>query len=205
MEDAGKAESVDMMAYARNYAEFLEDTGFDLFFELDVDAVRSLEEVHNIRNEIEQITGKPSIPVWHPSRGREQFIRLCEDYDYVALGGIASGEWNGVPDSVYHWFINQAHKHDTKIHGLGIGSPKITEEFNFDSVDSTSWLGRRFGKIYTFEDGSIDDHTTETGEKIADDKRQDVSKQNIEAWTQYARYLDEEEYDDAESIQTASV
>lgn len=43
-------------------------------------------------------------------------------------------------------FVNTAHKHGAKIHGLGVGAKKILSTVPFDSVDSTSWFKLcRFG------------------------------------------------------------
>ena len=50
------------------------------------------KKVKQIRAKLERLTGKQSIPVWHLSRGMDEFRGICKDYGYVAIGGIVSGE-----------------------------------------------------------------------------------------------------------------
>ena len=45
-----------------------------------------------MRKRLEAETKKKCIPVWHRSRGKENFIELCKQYDYVAIGGELSSE-----------------------------------------------------------------------------------------------------------------
>lgn len=138
--------------YVEDYARFINKHDIKLFFELDIDSVVGLHEVERLREKLEALTGKKPIPVWHKNRGKEYFIKMCENYPYVALGGIVTKE---IPRQKYEkgfpWFIKTAHLHHCKIHGLGYTTILNLPKYHFDSVDSTAWLyGNRGGYLYKF-------------------------------------------------------
>ena len=138
--------------YVEEYAAFINKWDIDLFFELDIDSVVGLAEVERLRDKLEALTGKKPIPVWHRNRGRDYFIKMCENYPYVALGGIVTKEIERKKyESVFPWFIKTAHNHGCKIHGLGYTSVEKLKIYHFDSVDSTAWLyGNYTGHIERF-------------------------------------------------------
>lgn len=143
---------IDWDKYVEQYAEFINKYDVKLFFELDIDSIVGLKEVERLRDKLEYLTKKKSIPVWHKNRGKEYFIKMCKNYPYVALGGIAIKE---IPlrkfEQAFPWFINTAHENNAKIHGLGYTSIANLKKYHFDSVDSTAWTyGNRSGYIYLF-------------------------------------------------------
>ena len=133
--------------YVEEYAAFINRWDVKLFFELDIDSVVGLPETERLREKLEALTGKKPIPVWHRNRGKEYFIKMCEDYPYVALGGIVTKEIDRKKyETAFPWFIKTAHEHKCKIHGLGYTTVANLKKYHFDSVDSTSWLyGNRGG------------------------------------------------------------
>lgn len=138
--------------YVEEYAAFINRHDVKLFFELDIDSVVGLAETERLRAKLEMLTGKKPIPVWHKSRGKEYFIKMCQQYPYVAVGGIVTKE---IPRNIYEkafpWFISTAHKYGAKIHGLGYTTIANLHKYHFDSVDSTAWLyGNRGGYLYKF-------------------------------------------------------
>lgn len=144
--------SINWDEYVEDYARFINKHDIKLFFELDIDSVVGLQEVERLREKLEALTGKKPIPVWHKNRGKEYFIKMCENYPYVALGGIVTKE---IPRQKYEkgfpWFIKTAHLHRCKIHGLGYTTILNLPKYHFDSVDSTAWLyGNRGGYLYKF-------------------------------------------------------
>lgn len=84
--------AIDWDEYVESYAKFINKYDVRLFFELDIDSVVGLEEVERLRAKLEAMTNKKPIPVWHKNRGKEYFIKMCEEYPYVALGGIVTKE-----------------------------------------------------------------------------------------------------------------
>ena len=89
----GTSGAVDWDTYIERYAEFIRRNSIDKFFELDIDSVVGYDRVKPMRRKLESLANRQSIPVWHKSRGIEEYRRLCDEYPYVALGGIVSGEF----------------------------------------------------------------------------------------------------------------
>ena len=148
-----KGDDVDWNAYVSRYAAYVKENRVDNFFELDIDSVIGYDRVKELRRQLEREADAPCIPVWHRGRGKEEFIRLCKDYDYVAIGGIVSKELPPETWAHFPWFIQQAHRNNTQIHGLGFTPiTGMLEKCHFDSVDSTAWLsGGRFGTAFRFD------------------------------------------------------
>ena len=146
---------VDIDDYVEGYIKFINQYDVQHFFELDIDSVVGYEEVKKIRRKIERRTKKRCIPVWHKSRGIKEFRVMCKKYDYVAIGGIATGEIEKHEHFLLNSFCDLARSYDCKIHGLGFTPPDV-KKYRFDSVDSTSWLaGARYGRLYQYADGRI--------------------------------------------------
>ena len=179
---------INWREYIKRYAAFINRNNIDLFYELDIDSLIGYEKVLYYRSMLENLTGKPCIPVWHKSRGMDDFQRMCDRYNYVAVGGIASGE---IAQREYKYFphlINTAHRHGAKIHGLGFTRIKGLRQYHFDSVDSTSWLsGQRYGVVYKFNGQTMKAHTRRgKGQRVADSKA--VSLHNFGEWSKFAEY-----------------
>jgi len=85
----GKKTNIDFVDYTKKYSNFINKTNQQLFFELDLYQIIGLEKTEQLRDMIEQRTGKPSIPVWHKHLGLEYFYKLTEEYSYIAIGGFA--------------------------------------------------------------------------------------------------------------------
>lgn len=186
----GKA-AVNWDEYVEEYAAFIRKYDIDLFFELDIDSIVGLKEVERLRKKLEYLTGKKPIPVWHISRGKEYFVKMCKEYPYVALGGIVTQE---VPRNVYEkafpWFIEMAHKYKAKIHGLGYTSLENLKKYHFDSVDSTAWLyGNRGGYLYKFNPikGGIDKIDAPKGMRL---KSKEAAMHNFKEWIKFQEYAE---------------
>lgn len=156
--------TVDIDDYVDAYINFINEYDVQHFFELDIDSIVGYEEVKKIRQRIERRTKKRCIPVWHKSRGIKDFVDSCKKYDYVAIGGIVTKEFERHEHFLLNAFCDLAHSYDCKIHGLGFTPPNV-KDYRFDSVDSTSWLaGARFGRFYNFSDGRL--QSTKTTQKM---------------------------------------
>ena len=143
---------VNFDEYLTRYINFINKYDIKYFFELDVDSIVGYEKVKQLRKRLENETGKKCIPVWHKSRGKEEYLKMCEEYDYVAIGGIVTKEIPQRQYSFFPWFINEAHKRNCKVHGLGFTSTSYFDKIRFDSVDSTTWtMSRRLGNLCYFD------------------------------------------------------
>jgi len=176
--------------YVEDYARFINKHDIKLFFELDIDSVVGLQEVERLREKLEALTGKKPIPVWHKNRGKEYFIKMCENYPYVALGGIVTKE---IPRQKYEkgfpWFIKTAHLHHCKIHGLGYTTILNLPKYHFDSVDSTAWLyGNRGGYLYKFNPskGTMDQLHADNARL----KSREGAVNNFREWVKLCKYAE---------------
>lgn len=175
--------------YLSKYIEFIRKHDIRYFFELDVDSVVGYEKVKEYRKRLEAETEKKCIPVWHKSRGKEEFLKMCDEYDYVAIGGIVTKEISREQYPFFLWFINEAHKRSCKIHGLGFTDTNKLQDYKFDSVDSTAWLsGSRYGHVYYFDSGVMKSKTPPKGKKTVHYKL--IDEQNINEWLKFQRYAD---------------
>ena len=176
--------------YVEDYARFINKHDIKLFFELDIDSVVGLQEVERLREKLEALTGKKPIPVWHKNRGKEYFIKMSENYPYVALGGIVTKE---IPRQKYEkgfpWFIKTAHLHRCKIHGLGYTTILNLPKYHFDSVDSTAWLyGNRGGYLYKFNPskGTMDQLKADNARL----KSREGAVNNFREWVKLCKYAE---------------
>lgn len=179
--------TADFDDYLTRYIDFINKYDIKCFFELDVDSVVGYKKVKEYRKRLEAGTGKKCIPVWHKSRGREEFLKMCDEYDYVAIGGIVTKEITKEQYSCFPWFISEAHKRGCKIHGLGFTDTNLLPKYHFDSVDSTAWLsGSRFGHVYYFDGKTMKSKKPPKGKKTVHYKL--VDDHNIKEWLKYQRY-----------------
>ena len=73
----GTAGKVDIKAYVDRYADYINRHRVKKYFELDIDPIVGYAEVVRIRNYLFEKTGVQPIPVWHKSRGIENFKQMC--------------------------------------------------------------------------------------------------------------------------------
>ena len=180
--------NVDWNEYVERYAAYINENKIDLFFELDIDKVIGFDNVLKLRKKLESLTGKQCIPVWHKSRGKENFIKICQEYPYVAIGGIVSNEIKKDEYKYFPYFINTAHKYGAKIHGLGFTNLEGLTKYHFDSVDSTAWTGgNRFGFVYHFNGKTMQKKDVPAGHRL---KAVEVARQNFNEWVKFCEYAE---------------
>ena len=178
--------------YLERYADFINRNHVEKFFELDVDSITGYEKVLEYRKRLEKLTGKQPIPVWHISRGKEEFLRHCDEFPYVALGGYVAAIKANDPRQqayikAYPWFISEAHKRGAKIHGLGFTQLKLLPQMHFDSVDSTAWTtGNRFGYLYFFDGKTMQKKDAPKGHRIGDSRA--AALNNYTEWIKFQKY-----------------
>lgn len=178
---------VDWNEYIKKYADFITRNDVKLFFELDIDSLVGYENVLLLRKKLESLTNRKCIPVWHKSRGLDEFVKMCKEYDYVALGGIVAKE---ITQKEYKYFpklIKIAHENGAKIHGLGFTNLIGLTKYHFDSVDSTSWVsGNRFGSVYKFNGKTMIKYDKKEGQRLSDSRK--VAVHNFNEWVKFAEY-----------------
>lgn len=185
-----KNHSIKWDDYVERYADFINRNKVDLFFELDIDSIVGIKEVERLRGKLERLTGKHPIPVWHKSRGKDYFLRMCDKYKYVSIGGIVSKEFSHDEHKYFPWFINTAHSKGAKIHGLGYTNLKGLTKYHFDSVDSTSWTtGNRFGSVYHFNGRTMIKINKSEDERMTNVR--ELALHNFNQWVKFQKYAKE--------------
>ena len=102
--------------------------------------------------------GLQPLPTFHVGSPLTELHRLCDKYDYIALGGLVPlatqrvkmESWLNTCFSVIkdYWPV--------KVHGFGVNSFWSWKKYPFYSVDATSWLaGMKFRQVVLFKDGKL--------------------------------------------------
>lgn len=173
--------------YSDRYADFIIHNNVSRFFELDIDPLVGYERVRTLRRRLESKVGRQAIPVWHKTRGKDDFLRMCDEYKDVAIGGIVSKEIKSGDYKYLPWFIDKAHKAGAKIHGLGFTNHPYLPICHFDSVDSTSWGGAaRFGAAFRFTGSSLE--CRYAPENCRACRIKELYRHNLEEWIKYQKY-----------------
>lgn len=183
------AKDINWEEYVDKYADFINRNKVNHFFELDIDKLIGYDNVIKLRKRLEAKTGKQCIPVWHKFRGKDNFLSMCDEYKYVAVGGIVSGEITKDQYPIFTWLINEAHKRGCKIHGLGFTNLEGITKYHFDSVDSTAWTtGNRFGSIYRFNGKTMEKFSKKEGQRLANSR--EVALNNFVEWVKFQQYAE---------------
>lgn len=110
------------------------------------------DPVQTLRNQqrMEQL-GVDALPVFHVGEDTRYLEAYCEQYAYVALGGMV-----GYRGDV-HNFLAKAfaigERYNTVFHGFGQTRPECLRLFPFFSVDSSSWgVGHRYGVLELWDE-----------------------------------------------------
>lgn len=174
--------------YVERYADFINKHDIKHFFELDIDVIVGINEVERLRSKLERLTNKKSIPVWHKSRGKDYWLKMVKDYDYVAIGGIVTKEIKPSEYKYFTWLLNEAKKENCKVHGLGFTNLKGLKKYPFYSVDSTSWLsGNRFGAVFYFDGKTLQKINKKERQRV---KTKKVKKNNFYEWVKFSKYME---------------
>lgn len=183
---------VNWFAYAEEYANFVLENNIRNYVELDIDSIIGYEKVLELRKFLEDKTNRPCMPVWHLWRGKDDFKRMIEEYDYACIGGFVSNAGGGILTSankmkyIAH-FISEAHSNNCRLHGLGCTRTSSLTKLKFDSVDSTSWLsGARYGQIHQFDGKRIKVYPKPKNTRIKNYMALDTF--NLRQWQKYQDY-----------------
>lgn len=185
--EAGRC-AVDWEKYLSRYISFINQHGIAHFMELDIDSVIGYSRVKEMRKRLEMETGKRCIPVWHRSRGLEEFKRMCEEYDLIAIGGFAIKTILPREYDYIKKLIRIADSYSTKVHGLGYSRNDLLR-YGFYSTDSSSWiLTVKYGGISYFENNTI--RTVHSPEGYIGNQYRTRGEISLKEWVKYQKYLD---------------
>lgn len=185
---------IDWEQYTREYGLFVKKYDIKQFFEMDIDNIIDYSYVKKLRHILENNAERKCIPVWHVNRGKDDFIETCNNYPYIAIGGLVGKNVTySQLHKIFPWFINTAHNCHCKIHGLGFTSVTKLPLYHFDSVDSTTWLNAgRFGELHQFCDGKIIRHgsVNKFGKYRSLKTPQNVALHNFCEWGKFNQYAE---------------
>ena len=181
---------VDWDEYVERYAQVIVERGIKFFFELDIDSLVGIKEVERLREKLERLTGKKSIPVFHKSRGQQYWFDMLAAYDYVALGGIVTKEIKAKEYEFFKWFLRTAREKKVKVHGLGFTNFEGLLKYPFYSVDSSSWIGSRYGNLYRFDGLRMKKIKRPKNVRMTDYKL--FNKNNLSEWMKFQIYAEKQ-------------
>ena len=182
-----KKVSVDIDSFTDQYIDFIVENKVQNFFEMDVDVVYGYDKVKQLRSRIEQKTGRKTIPVYHMSRGIEDFKAMTKEYDYIALG-LGGKDFSFTDWKTFKAFNDYAKANKSRVHMLGVTGMTVLDKVDFYSVDSSSWTaGNRYGGfINQFKNGRMEQIQKPKGFKIKDHKV--LALHNLKEWIRFADY-----------------
>lgn len=182
----------DIMSYTKKYAEFIKKYNIQDFIELDIDGVFGIDVYKDTLHMIQDITGREPIRVFHMRRGKEYYLELVKKFPRICIGGIAIKVIKENDFPMFTWFLEQAHNNNCKVHALGLSSLSNLRKYNFDSVDSASWVSsRRFNRIIKFRNHEL--YTYDGCQILKDNENFDFDSLGFQALQEYAKcseYLD---------------
>jgi hypothetical protein len=135
----------------KEYMDFIRKHNNHIEVYANLDSIGSAEETWKNQREMEKNGLKP-IPVFHLNES-DKYLEMCMQYDYFAVGGLASAKGHSLKPFLQRVFEKVCPKSNDyypthKIHGFGIAAPEIITSFPWYSIDSTSWVQYgRFGII----------------------------------------------------------
>lgn len=183
--------NVNWDAYIERYTEFIKRNNVKNYFELDIDSIVGYEKVKEFRRTLEKKTNRQSIPVWHRDRGLDEYKRMCDEYEYVAIGGLAIKEIKPAEYGVLPYLISEAHKRNARVHGLGFTKVSLLDKYHFDTVDSTRWNCARFGRLEYFDGKTMRavDRRKE-GLRLKGRSEKDTINFTLHEWIKFQRYAE---------------
>lgn len=98
------------------------------------------------QRQLEQRGHRP-LPVFHVGSSWTNLESLCEEYPYIALGGMVPHRASNLGPWLVRCF-RIASKYDAKFHGFGQTRHEYLRNFPWYSIDSSSWgAGFRYGNV----------------------------------------------------------
>jgi hypothetical protein len=133
-----------------HYCKWIEDNTEHLECYANLDVIGNQVLTRRNQDIMEEMCLSP-IPVFHVGSGLKEFRRLCEKYDYIAIGGMVPymKRLKDIYPFLQKIFDIAGGK---KLHGFGCTNFKAVFDFPWYSVDSATWLvGIRYGEVPIFD------------------------------------------------------
>lgn len=180
-----KENNLDWKQYVEKYAAFIKRNNIRHFFELDIYSIIGIKKTEDLRRRLEDAAGRVSIPVWHRQLGLEYLERLSEKYSYIGFGGFALQDIKPAEYKFVPQLLKICAENKCRVHGLGFTNQDALKVCRFYSVDSLSWNGERFGKIYHFRNNRLE-HIRLPNRRA----KKGVNAHNLREWVKFQNYAD---------------
>lgn len=188
-------EGEDIEHFTNRYIDFINKYDIKYFFEMDVDeTLEDLPYIKELRNRIETKTGKKCIPVWHLTRGIEEWYKMCDEYEYIAIGDV--GRLKKYAPQALKKMLRYSNSHGVKVHGLGYAVDDAAS-LGFYSVDASSWNGYKYGNVFYYDkekNKPIVYKPPFKKTRLKDTYTKEVLQNNLDAWLYYQQYLKNKGY-----------
>jgi hypothetical protein len=143
--------SEEFQQYTQDYIDFLKKESSNFFVYANLDVINNAELTWQQQLLLEQ-NGLSPAPVFHISSPEKYLKRYVDNYEYIAIGGIAgSPKKELVPTLDYlfkKYIIDDKGKPRVKVHGLATTSLPLMQRYPWYSVDSASCMKYAiYGKI----------------------------------------------------------
>ena len=163
-----------------DYCEWINQNDHHLECYANLDVIGN--QVWSRNNQVAmELKGLAPIPVFHVGSGFKEFRRLCEEYSYIAIGGMVP-YMKSVKELAP--FLSKVFDiaGEVRLHGFGCTNLRALMDYPWYSVDSSTWLvGIRYGEVPIFD------------EKIHAIRR--ISFGDWEKWRKYRRKIEELGFD----------
>lgn len=175
--------------YVKKYGSYIKEHDVENFIELDIDGVYGTDVYIDTLHELQDITGKNPIKVFHTWRGLDYYKELTKKEKIICIGGLVVGQIKQSDYELFTNLINIAHENGCKVHGLGVTDSVLLRRYNFDSVDSSRFTGtQRYGEFYKFDGHSILALRVK-GEFTF--KGDECDRWSLNNWLDYSKYLEQ--------------
>ncbi len=140
-----------------------------------IDHYANLDEIGNPEKSQQNLLkmeaeGLNPIPVYHYGEDFSVFKKMCEKYDFIALGGmvtISTKNREAWLDQIFDYACNEDGTTDKKFHGFGMTTFDLLKKYPWFSVDSVSpVMTAAMGGIF-FEEGQTLDLSREKTTPVA--------------------------------------
>lgn len=186
---AKKKIKIDIDSYTDKYIDFINTHKIEHFFEMDVDKIFGYDKVRALRNRIERGCGRQVIPVFHKSRGIDDWNAMIKDYHYISIG-IAGKDVAWGDHKTFLKFVNNASSQGCKVHGLGITGTASLSNVPFYSVDSSSWTaGNRYKMIFDFDGRTIQSAKLDLSNKRIKEHLP-LAWHNFHSWVKFSNLME---------------
>lgn len=192
MMNSKNGKKLNIKNYCTEYAKFVKKNNIENFIELDIDGVYGIDVYKDCLHELQDITGKDPLRVFHPWRGVDYYEELVKQKDRICIGSIAVKLIKPQDYYIFDFLLKIAHENNCKVHGLGVGSISNIRKYDFDSTDSASWLTSvRNGQLYRFNGHELNKYDGSEGCSIEQRiDRNYVGISALQEWEKYSNYLD---------------